>query len=63
MAQTSLRKRIINMEPGQALTMPVVSVGYSTLRNYASELGYLYLRKYSVSLDREARTITITRNR
>lgn len=51
------------MEPGQALTMPVVSVGYSTLRNYASEIGYLYLRKYSVSLDREARTITITRNR
>ena len=63
MARTSLRKQIINMEPGDTLTVPVGSCGYTTLRSYASELGYLFLRKYSTSLDRENRTFKITRNR
>ena len=62
MAKTSLRSKIIGMEPGETLTVPVGAYGYTTLRSYASELGYLYFRKYSTSLDKEARLYSITRH-
>lgn len=40
----------------------VIGVGTSnTLRNYASDLGFKLQRRYSVSVDKEARTYSIRR--
>lgn len=61
MERTSLRQRILNMEMGESLTIPVTEVGYTTIRSYASDLGFAYLRKYTTRRNREERTFTITR--
>lgn len=61
MDKTSLRQRIINMEIGESITIPVTEVGYTTIRGYASDLGFAYNRKYSTRRNREERTYTITR--
>ena len=61
MASTSLRARIIDMAPGEQITIPVSAYGYTTVRSYASDLGFAYGRIYSSSRNREARTYTITR--
>ena len=62
MESTSLRQRIINMKEGESLTIPVSEAGYTTIRSYASDLGFAYKRKYSTQRNRDARTYTITRN-
>lgn len=49
------------MEMGESLTIPVTEVGYTTIRSYASDLGFAYLRKYTTRRNREERTFTITR--
>ena len=61
MDNISFRKRIINMEIGESITIPVAEVGYTTIRGYASDLGFAYLRKYTAHRNREERTYTITR--
>ena len=43
------------------LIIPVDEVGYTTIRSYASDLGFAYQRKYSTHRNREERTYTITR--
>ena len=63
MKQTSFRQRIINMEMGESITIPVEEVGYTTIRGYASDLGFAYDRKYSTHRNRADRTYTITRKR
>ena len=61
MDNVSFRKRIINMQRGESITISVEQVGYTTIRGYASDLGFAYKRKYSTHRNREARTYTITR--
>ena len=61
MENQSFRKRIINMQRGESITIPVKQVGYTTIRGYASDLGFAYKRKYSTHRNREERTYTITR--
>ena len=61
MEKASFRSRVINMQRGQSITIPVTEVGYTTIRGYASDLGFAYNRKYSTRRNREERTYTITR--
>jgi len=49
------------MGVGEQITIPVDLVGYTTIRAYASDLGFAYRRKYSTHRNREERTYTITR--
>ena len=49
------------MEKGESITISVTEVGYTTIRSYASDLGFAYKRKYSTHRNREERTYTITR--
>lgn len=61
MDNISFRKRVIDMEVGESITIPIEEVGYTTIRGYASDLGFAYNRKYSTHRDRVKRTHTITR--
>ena len=57
----SFRQQIIEMEKGEKLTISVDVIGYTTIRSYASDLGFAYKRKYSTTRNRANRTYTITR--
>jgi hypothetical protein len=61
MENTSFRQRIINLLKGESITIPVDEVGYTTIRGYASDLGFAYNRRYSTHRNRADRTYTITR--
>lgn len=61
MENVSFRQRILNMLPGESLTIPVTEIGYTTIRTYASDLGFAFNRRYSARRNREERTYTITR--
>ena len=61
MDNISFRKRVIDMKVGESFTIPVEEVGYTTIRGYASDLGFAYKRKYSTHRNRVERTYTITR--
>lgn len=58
----SLRAQIVKMQVGEQLTIPVTDYGYTTIRSYASDLGFAYKRKYSTRRNRQERTYTIVRN-
>ena len=49
------------MEKGESITVPISEVGYTTVRSYASDLGFIYNRRYSAHRNRAERTYTITR--
>ena len=57
----SLRAQVLDLEVNEELTIPVTLYGYTTIRSYASELGFAANRKYKTSRNKEARTDTITR--
>ena len=57
----SFRQQIIDMEKGDQITISVDVIGYTTIRTYASDLGFAYNRKYSATRNRVNRTYTITR--
>lgn len=59
----SLRAQIVKMQVGERLTIPVTDYGYTTIRSYASDLGFAYDRKYSAKRNRQERTYTIVRLR
>jgi hypothetical protein len=61
MENKSFRQRVIDMEVGESITIPVEVAGYTTIRGYASDLGFAYNRKYSTHRNRAERTHTITR--
>ena len=61
MKDKSFRQTIIDMKKGDVITIPVSMVGYTTIRGYASDLGFAFKRKYSTHRNREERTYTITR--
>ena len=58
---TSLRARVLAMKVGEEITIPVSEYGYTTIRSYASDLGFAANRKYSARRDRVKRTYTIIR--
>lgn len=47
---------------GEEITIPVREYAYTTIRSYASDLGFATGRRYSTRRNREERTYTITRN-
>lgn len=57
----STRARIVAMEVGDTLAFPLEERGYNTIRSYASDLSFLYFRRYKTHRDREAREVVITR--
>ena len=57
----SLSAQVLDLEVNEELTIPVTLYGYTTIRSYASELGFAANRKYKTSRNKEARTYTITR--
>ena len=61
MDNRSFRQRIIDMNRGESINISVEQVGYTTIRGYASDLGFAYKRKYSTHRNRAERTYTITR--
>lgn len=61
MKRQSFRQRIIDLEVGGKITISADSVGETTVRSYASDLGWRLNRKYIARRDREARTYTIER--
>lgn len=61
MKNTSFRQQIIDMEKGDSITISVDVIGYTTIRTYASDLGFAFNRKYSATRNRTNRTYTITR--
>jgi hypothetical protein len=58
----SLRAQIVKLQVGEQLTIPVSDYGYTTIRSYASDLGFAYNRKYSTKRNRQERTYTIVRH-
>ena len=58
---SSLRSRVLAMKVGEEITIPVSEYGYTTIRSYASDLGFAANRKYSARRDRAKRTYTIIR--
>lgn len=59
----SLRARVIDMKVGEQMTIPLEDYGYTTIRSYASDLGFAYNREYSTTRNRKERTYTIIRKR
>lgn len=64
MAENSntLLPRVKQMAVGDVLVVRVEDYAYNTVRRYACDLGLTLQRKYSVKLDRAARTYTVTRH-
>lgn len=58
--QPSLKQAMKDLQPGENLVL-TPSQKEQTARTYASDLGFIYLRRYSVSRDRQTRSITVTR--
>lgn len=61
MATTSLRARMCNLKKGEVLVLKAEDYPSSTIRNYASEIGFRFRRKITVSIDRENYTLTVKR--
>lgn len=49
------------MKVGDVITIPVSEYGYTTIRGYASDLGFAANRKYSTRRNKEERTYSIIR--
>lgn len=62
MSSKSLRQRVLEMRVGDSITIPVVEHSYTTIRSYASDLGFATGRSYSTRRNREERTYSIIRN-
>lgn len=59
----SLRASILDLAAGESLTISLDSYGYTTIRSYASDLGFATDRTYRTTRNRAERTYTITRVR
>ena len=62
MENMSFRQRVLGLEVGETITIPVSEYAYTTIRSYASDLGFATGRSYSTKRNREERTYTIIRN-
>lgn len=61
--KTSLKRLMIEMQQGARMRVAVGAYGYTTIRTYASMIGFDLERTYTVHLDRENRTYEITRTK
>ena len=52
---------MIAMEKGTEMTVPVNAYGMTTVKTYASEIGFALERKYTTTKDRATRTYIIRR--
>ena len=52
----SLKQAMKDLQPGDSLVQKE-----QTARSYASDLGFMLMRRYSVSRNRQTRSITVTR--
>lgn len=59
--EISIRSKVSNLNVGESFTISVDEVSSSTLRNYATELGFHQNKTFSVHKDRQNRTYTISR--
>ena len=57
----SLRASILDLAVNEEITIPINLYGYTTIRSYASDLGFAADRKFKTRRNREERTYTITR--
>lgn len=63
MEKKSFRQRILDLEVGGQIVIPIDEIGYTTIRSYASDLGFAYMRRYTTHRNRVERTYTISRER
>ena len=49
------------MRVGETIVIPVADYSYTTIKSYASDLGFVYKRKYTSKRNRADRTYTISR--
>lgn len=61
MKNESLRNRIIELAQGESITVSIDDYGATTVRSYASDLGYVLRRRFTARRSREDRSYTITR--
>jgi hypothetical protein len=57
----SLRASILEMGIGEELTIPISLYGYTTIRSYASDLGFAINGKFRTRRNKVDRTYTIIR--
>lgn len=57
----SLRRMVMEMNIGNVLHLSIDTYSASTIRHYASELGWAMGRKYSVARNRELREYQVLR--
>lgn len=57
----SFRARVLEMEVGEEITIPVTLYSYTTIRSYASDLGFAANRKYKTQRNKVERTYKIIR--
>ena len=58
--QPSLKQAMKDLQPGDSLVL-TPSQKEQTARSCASDLGFMLMRRYSVSRNRQTRSITVTR--
>lgn len=56
----SLKQAMKDLQPGASLVLSPCQKE-QTARSYASDLGFLLMRRYTVSRNRQTRSITVTR--
>lgn len=56
----SLKQAMKDLQPGDSLVL-TPQQKEQTARSYASDLGFLLMRRYTVSRNRQTRSITVTR--
>ena len=56
----SLKQAMKDLQPGDSLVLTPYQKE-QTARSYASDLGFLLMRRYTVSRNRQTRCITVTR--
>lgn len=57
----SLRASILDLGIGEELTIPISLYGYTTIRSYASDLGFAINGKFRTRRNKVDRTYTIIR--
>jgi len=57
----SLRNRFDTMQVGDVMAVSFDDYAYRTIRSYASERGLVLARIYTTKLDRNTRTVIVTR--
>lgn len=57
----SLRQRMLALEVGDSMFVPIEESAETTVRNYASTLKFIGGRSFKVSRDRDRHGVTVTR--